>query len=307
MTLPHFNDTAGTNASLRIGTRGSALALAQANLTQSLLRERCGQEAEIVTMTTSGDRFLEVPLSEIGGKGLFTKEIDEALLDGRVDLAVHSCKDMPTTLPAGICFGAILEREDPRDVFFSPTIPAFNQLEPGMTVGTASLRRKAQILHHHPAVNVITFRGNVGTRITKLKAGEADGTLLALAGIKRLGLEAQDILPLDVMLPAVAQGAIAIVCRENDTRTRGILAHLHHEETGHCVTAERALLNALDGSCRTPIAGLATLHGDHLRLRGMLAREDATGAVFAERESHVTDGGRMGTELAAELRSMLAA
>lgn len=302
---PHFNDAAPTNASVRIGTRGSALALAQANLVARLIGERTGRAAEIVAMTTTGDRFLALPLSEIGGKGLFTKEIDEALLDGRTDLAVHSCKDLPTTLPDGLCFAAILEREDPRDVFFSPALAGFDGLKAGMVVGTASLRRKVQVLHRFPEVTVIPFRGNVGTRLARLQAGEAHGTLLALAGIRRLGMEPQDILPLDVMLPAVAQGAIAVTCRADDTAVRELLRPLHHEATERCVTAERAMLQGLDGSCRTPIAGLAQLEGGVLRLRGMLATPDGATAVFAEQSAPASDAAALGAALAAELRAAL--
>src|SRR5437899_9302466 len=207
---------------LRLGTRGSALALWQANWTKTQLEQRWPELAvDLVPIKTTGDKILDVPLAKIGGKGLFTKEIDEALLDGRIDLAVHSMKDVPFQLPSGIVFGAIPEREDPRDAFLSNG-PALEELRPGSTVGTSSLRRQVQLRHRFPALKLVGLRGNVDTRLRRAAAGDFDGIILAIAGLKRLGHEARvtQILDDDVMLPAVGQGALVMVCREGDEASR---------------------------------------------------------------------------------------
>ena len=288
---------------LRIGTRGSPLALAQSEM----VRGRLGpaDESAITIIKTSGDLLLDRPLSEAGGKGLFTKEIDEALLAGRIDLAVHSLKDVPTWLPEGIVLAAILEREDPRDAFISLKARTLRDLPTGATVGSASLRRQAQILHRRPDLKVTLLRGNVETRLRKLVEGAVDATLLALAGLKRLGRAdaATAILEADEMLPAPAQGAIALACRAADKRTRDRLAALEHAPTRAEVTAERALLEALDGSCRTPIAALARAPGDRLTIRGLVAKPDGSRVVSGAREGACADAARIGRDLGQFLRA----
>ncbi|MCH8237202.1 MAG: hydroxymethylbilane synthase [Proteobacteria bacterium] len=292
-----------TDASpLRIGTRGSPLALAQAREVQGLL---AGTETEIVTIKTTGDRVLDRPLADIGGKGLFTKEIDEALLAGRVDLAVHSMKDLETWLPEGIGLTAVLEREDPRDVFISAKAASLDELAPGSVVGTASLRRQAQILHRRPDLRVEPIRGNVQTRMKKLDAGEVDATLLALAGLKRLGMAgvATEILETDQLLPAVGQGAIGITGRADDEKTSALVGRISHAPTMIRLTAERAMLAALDGSCRTPIAGLAELDATGgLTLRGLIARPDGSEIFKTTRSGPATDAEAMGRDAGEELR-----
>lgn len=296
--------------SLRIGTRGSPLALAQAHAVQAALTAaHPGLGCTIEVIRTTGDRVQDRALSEIGGKGLFTKEIEEALLAGAIDLAVHSMKDVPTVLPDGLDIVCILEREDPRDVFLSPHATGLDDLPPGAVVGSASLRRQAQILARRPDLKVTTLRGNVGTRMTKLAEGTVQATLLALAGLNRLGLadKATAILPTSVMLPAVAQGAVGLECRGDDSRTRDLLAPLHHAATAAAVTAERALLAALDGSCRTPIAGLAEITDDSLDLEALVAREDGSLLFRGRRQGPVADAAGLGDELGQELRRAAAA
>ncbi len=287
---------------LRIGTRASPLALAQAHEVQGLLEP---EATELVEIKTTGDKVLDRPLAEIGGKGLFTKEIDEALLDGRVDLAVHSMKDLETWLADGIVIAAVLEREDVRDVFISEKAESLESLPAGSLVGTSSLRRQAQILDRRPDLRVEAFRGNVQTRLKKLKDGEADATLLALAGLKRLGMAdvATEILGTDVMLPAVAQGAIGITCRGEDDRVLERLAALNHSRTWDRITAERAMLAALDGSCRTPIGGLAEIGDDGaLTLRGLIAKADGTEIIETTRNGPAADAEALGRDAGEELR-----
>ncbi len=291
---------------LRIGTRGSPLALAQAHETRDRLTAAHALSAnaiEIVVIQTSGDAILDRALSEAGGKGLFTKEIDEAQLAGRIDLAVHSMKDAPTVLPDGIVIGALLPREDVRDAFLSPRAERLEDLPAGALIGTASLRRQAQLLWRRPDLRVATFRGNVQTRLRKLSEGAADATFLALAGLRRLGMadRAQSVIETDAMLPAVAQGAIGIARRAGDARAEALLAPLHCAETAARVSAERAFLRVLDGSCRTPIAGLAELDGDGLRLRGEVLRPDGSARHAGERRGTVADGPEMGVDLGREL------
>ncbi|MGB8274045.1 MAG: hydroxymethylbilane synthase, partial [Alphaproteobacteria bacterium] len=283
--------------SLRIGTRGSPLALAQTREVHERLSRAHPQLAEpgaIETriIRTSGDKVTDRALAEIGGKGLFTKEIEEALLAFEIDLAVHSMKDVPTWLPPGLEIVCLLAREDPRDAFFAPGVSAISGLPEGAKVGTASLRRQAQILAQRPDVRVVTFRGNVQTRLRKLAEGQVDATVLALAGLKRLGLTDAPaaILSTEEMLPAVGQGAIGIECRSADERVRTLLAALNDEATRIRVTAERALLGALDGSCRTPIAALAEMEGqDRLHLRALLALPDGSKLFRAERRGPASD------------------
>ncbi len=295
---------------LRIGTRASPLARAQTEAARLQLMAACPALAtegaiEVLLIRTTGDRIQDRPLAEVGGKGLFTRELDEAMLAGRIDLAVHSVKDIPTWLPEGIGLGAFLPREDPRDAFIGRVTESLAALPAGAIVGTASLRRQAQIRWRRPDLRVIPFRGNVETRLAKLAAGEADATLLALAGLKRLGLEhaVTAILSAEEMLPAVGQGAIGITCRDDDARTRALLARLDHPETRSAVTAERAMLAVLDGSCRTPIAGFAETepHGE-LVIRGRVAQPDGTRLIAGERRGAVADAARLGAELGEELK-----
>jgi hydroxymethylbilane synthase len=292
---------------LRIGTRGSPLALVQARTVRARLALALGVSEEAIELKiirTSGDMIQDRPLSEVGGKGLFTKEIEEALLDGRIDLAVHSAKDMPTVLPAGLMLAACLEREDPRDVFISLKAPALAELPQGATLGTASLRRQAIAKRMRPDLRVVPLRGNVHTRLRKLDDGEVDATILALAGMKRLGLEshATKIMSQDEFLPAVAQGAIGIEARENDERTREILARIDHPDTSLAIACERAFLAVLDGSCKTPIAGHADLSGDTLHFRGLIAHPNGQPSHDFAARGPRADVIKIGTEAGRELK-----
>ena len=249
---------------IRIGTRGSQLALAQARETKARLIAAHGlaeEEVELVIIKTTGDVVRDRPLADIGGKGLFTKEIEEALLEGRIDMAVHSMKDVPAELPAGLEIVCHLPREDARDAFLSPVADSIEALPEGATVGTSSVRRAAQLLSMRPDLNIVPFRGNVDTRLRKLEEGVAQATFLACAGLNRLGLahKITQAVPVEVMLPAVAQGAIGIETRADDSRTRDLLAPLNDESTAVRVAAERGFLIRLEGSCRTPLAAHATL------------------------------------------------
>ncbi len=286
---------------LRIGTRGSPLALVQARMVRAKLAQALGAAEdliEIVTIKTSGDMIQDRPLSEVGGKGLFTKEIEEALLGNRVDLAVHSAKDMPTYSQPGLTLTACLEREDPRDVFISRKAKSLAELPQGAVLGTASLRRQAIAKGLRPDLRVQALRGNVDTRLRKLDSGEVDATMLALAGLKRLGLteHATHIMPVSEFLPAVAQGAIGLEARSDDTRTRDILARIDHADTFIAVACERAFLAELDGSCKTPIAGHATLDGDTLSFRGLLAHPDGKPSIVTETLGARADAIKIGTE-----------
>jgi hydroxymethylbilane synthase len=292
---------------LRIGTRGSLLALAQARMVQAQLAQALAVAAEaieIVVIRTTGDIIQDRPLSEVGGKGLFTKEIEEALLGHRIDLAVHSAKDMPTVSQPGLTLAACLEREDPRDVFISRKARSLMELPRGATMGTASLRRQAITKAIRPDLRVVPLRGNVETRLRKLETGEFDGTLLALAGLKRLGLteHATHIMSVDEFLPAVGQGAIGLEAREADTRTRDILARVDHADTSIAVSCERAFLAELDGSCKTPIAGHATLDGNTLHFRGLIARPDGGAAHDISGNGHLRDAVQIGEEAGRELK-----
>ena len=279
----------GSAKSLRIGTRGSPLALAQAILVRDALAAAHPDlpRADIAVIKTTGDRVQDRKLDEIGGKGLFTKEIEEALADGRIDLAVHSMKDMATFLPEGLAIACLLKRADPRDALFSPHAKSLAGLARGAKVGTSSLRRQAQILALRPDLNVVALRGNVGTRLAKLAAGTVDATLLALAGLIRLGLadKATAILSTEEMLPAVAQGAIGVEIRAGDSSTRALLAPLDDFATELAVNAERACLAVLDGSCHTPIAALAEHDSKGaLRLRSLIALPDGSALRRDERQ-----------------------
>ncbi len=298
------------SAPLRIGTRGSPLALAQAHETRDRLARAFDlpQAAfEIVVIKTTGDDAALIardrPLKEIGGKGLFTKEIEEALLSGGIDIAVHSMKDMPVLQPDGLVLDTYLPREDVRDAFVSPGRSALSELAQGAVVGTSSLRRRAQLLHRRPDLRVVEFRGNVQTRLKKLQDGVAECTFLALAGLNRLGRRDVPATPIDVtdMLPAVAQGAIGIERRGNDRATAAILEAIHDVPTGQRLAAERAFLAALDGSCETPIAGLAVLDGTNLRLRGEVLRPDGSEALNDDRSCPIADGAELGRAMATDL------
>ncbi len=293
---------------LKIGTRGSPLAVAQAEEARARLMTAhdLQQDAfKIVVIRTSGDRVQDRSLSEIGGKGLFTKEIEEALLDGRIDIAVHSMKDMPTELPEGLEIPCVLPRADVRDAFVSLKHGAFDDLPEGAVFGSSSLRRRAQLLHRRPDLQMVEFRGNVQTRLSKLGAGIADATLLAAAGLARMGqhdLAAGAVTP-DFLLPAVAQGAIGIELRTEDDDTASLLAPINDGDTETQLAAERSFLAGLDGSCRTPIAGLAELDGDQILFRGEILRPDGSERLTAERRGAASDAAAMGRDAAEELRS----
>ncbi len=291
---------------LKIGTRGSPLALWQAHEVRRCLGEAFGlPEAafEIVVIKVTGDQIQDKALREIGGKGLFTREIEEALLDGGIDIAVHSMKDMPTVQPEGLVLDCYLPREDVRDAFVSPTVPSLSALPQGAVVGSSSLRRRAQLALRRPDLKLVEFRGNVQTRMRKLEDGVAHATFLAMAGLNRLGMASVARGPIDVeeMLPAVAQGAIGVERRSADARVAGLLAAIHHGETGLRLAAERSFLARLDGSCETPIAGLAVIEGDALWLRGELLRPDGSASVSGELRGLVADGAQLGRTLADEL------
>lgn len=293
-------------APLKIGTRGSPLALAQAHETRARLMAAFDlPEAafEIVVIKTTGDKVLDRPLKEIGGKGLFTKEIEEAMLAHEIDIAVHSMKDMPVAQPAGLLLDCYLPREDVRDAFVSPTVARLADLAPGAVVGTSSLRRRAQLLNRRPDLRVVEFRGNVQTRLKKLEDGVAVCTFLAMAGLNRLGRAevARSAIAPEEMLPAVAQGAIGIERRADDARAQGMLAAIHHTPTGQRLAAERAFLAALDGSCETPIAGLAVLEGETVWLRGEILRPDGSESLRDEGRAPIGEGAALGRDLAQRL------
>jgi len=296
-------------ATIRIGTRASKLALAQSEEVKNRLLaaypDMRPEQFVIVPMTTTGDAVQDKTLNEIGGKGLFTKEIEDALLDGSVDIAVHSMKDMPTVLPDGLAITCLLEREDPRDAFISNSAAGVDVLPLYAVIGTASLRRGAQLKAHRPDLEIIPIRGNVQTRLRKLSEGMCDATLLAVAGLKRLGMEEviTTPLPVSVCLPAVAQGAIGVECRTDRPELAEWLAAIHHHDTALCIAAERSFLAELDGSCRTPIAGLATLEGETLTLEGLVAKPNGK---TVHRDSitcpaRLEDAAAAGTELGQRL------
>lgn len=294
---------------LRIGTRGSPLALAQTHMVRDGLAQRWPQLAlpgaiEVIVISTTGDRVQDRPLAEIGGKGLFTKELDEAMEEGHIDLAVHSMKDVPTVLPDFIALPSMLPREDVRDAFLSPKASGIDDLPQGAVVGTASLRRGAQLLNRRPDLSVVSFRGNVQTRLKKLAEGQVDATLLAMAGLNRLGLAAHATKALDPeeMLPAVAQGAVGITCRAGDAQAHEFLRPISCAQTFTRVTAERAFLAHLDGSCRTPIAGLAELDGDRLAFRGLIVSPDGKQIYRVERQGAAADAFRLGDDAARDVR-----
>ena len=289
-----------------IGTRGSPLALAQAHETRARLMSAFDlPEAafQICVIKVTGDQILDKPLREIDGKGLFTREIEEALLDGSIDIAVHSTKDMPVAQPDGLVLDTFLPREDVRDAFVSLKYGGLAELPDGAVVGTSSTRRQAQLAARFPKLQVVEFRGNVQTRLKKLGDGVADATFLATAGLLRLKMDDVPYYPIapEDMLPAIAQGAIGIERRMNDTRAADLLAAIHHAPTGQRLAAERTLLGGLDGSCETPIGGLAELDGGTLRLRGEILRPDGKQVYTDDLTGAVEDGGEMGRAMAAKL------
>ncbi|PIE12802.1 MAG: hydroxymethylbilane synthase [Rhodobacterales bacterium] len=292
---------------LKIGTRGSPLALAQAYETRARLMAAFHlpiEAFELVVIKTTGDKVQDRPLKEIGGKGLFTKEIEEDLLSGAIDIAVHSMKDMPVEQPDGLILDTYLPREDVRDAFVSPTVKRLADLAPGAVVGTSSLRRRAQLLNIRPDLKVVEFRGNVQTRLKKLADGVAEATFLAMAGLNRLGRSdvIQSAIEVDQMLPAVAQGAIGIERRVDDIRVGNMLLAIHDVPTGHRLAAERAFLAGLDGSCETPIGGLAVLEGDQLYLRGEILRPDGSQSLSDAGRAPIRDAAKLGRQLALSLR-----
>lgn len=297
---------------LRIGTRGSPLALAQAYETRRLLIEQFPSEfsapesIEICVMKTQGDMILDKSLMELGGKGLFTKELDTALLSNEVDICVHSMKDVPTWLPEGTVLPCNLEREDTNDVFISAKeeVKSISDLPDGSVIGTASLRRQAQLMTKNPTFKCVNFRGNVQTRLRKLDDGVVDATLLALAGLKRMNMEdcATAVLGWDDMLPAVAQGAIGIQCRDNDERSLKLLSALNHEPTKACVDCERAFLEALDGNCKTPIAAQAKIIDGQIMFRGLIAMPDGSLKFETEKVGKIEDGTELGRLAGEELK-----
>ncbi|MEE9387057.1 MAG: hydroxymethylbilane synthase [Paracoccaceae bacterium] len=291
---------------LKIGTRGSPLALAQAHETRARLMAafKLPEAAfEVVVISVTGDRIQDRPLKELGGKGLFTREIEDDLLNGAIDIAVHSMKDMPVLQPDGLLLDCYLPREDCRDALVSLDGRGFDDLAKGAVVGTSSIRRKAQLLHRRADLQVVEFRGNVQTRLRKLSEGVAEATFLAMAGLNRLGLTdvARTAISPDAMLPAIAQGAIGIERRLGDTRVAEMLEAIHHVQTGQVLAAERAFLTTLDGSCQTPIAGLAELSGGQLRLRGEVLRIDGSDALADEQSVPVADGAALGVDMARRL------
>ncbi len=294
---------------LRIGTRGSDMALAQAGLVRDRLALAWPELAEpgrleIVVVTTIADRVLDRPLSAIGGKGLFTKELEQALLADRIDLAVHSMKDVETWIPDGLALACILPRDDPREAFLSPHAGSLRELPAGARIGTSSLRRAAQIRESRPDLRIVPLRGNANTRMRKLREGECDATLLALCGLQRLGMAAlaQDVIATADMLPAVAQGALGIECRTRDSALIEALAPLSCATSTARIMAERALLEALDGSCRTPVAALAEIADGTLSLSGLLFTPDGTQRWSASRTGSAAEAHRLGLDAGNELR-----
>ncbi|UTD27084.1 hydroxymethylbilane synthase [Bradyrhizobium sp. WD16] len=298
---------AGQDTVVTIGTRGSPLALAQAHEVRGRLARAHGLDEDRIAIRiirTSGDAIQDRPLLEAGGKGLFTKEIEEALLAGTIDLAVHSSKDVPTFLPDALWLSVFLTREDPRDVFISPKAASLQDLPAGSIVGTASLRRQAMVLRLRPDLKVASIRGNVETRLRKLAAGEADATLLALAGLNRLGMadKATCILSVDEFLPAVGQGAIAIESRRDDDRTNALVAAIGDADAETALAAERSFLALLDGSCRTPIGGHCQVRGDRIAFRGLIISPDGRESYETAREGARGDAVQLGADAARELR-----
>ncbi|MEI2267653.1 hydroxymethylbilane synthase [Erwinia sp. CGal63] len=289
---------------LRIATRQSPLALWQAHYVQQrLMACHPGLKVELVPMVTKGDIILDTPLAKVGGKGLFVKELEQALLDGRADIAVHSMKDVPVQFPQGLGLVTICEREDPLDAFVSHRFDSVDALPQGAVVGTSSLRRQCQLSARRPDLVIRSLRGNVGTRLSKLDAGEYDAIILAVAGLKRLGLgdRIRHAMPAEESLPAVGQGAVGIECRLDDAQTITLLAALNDEDTAIRVKAERAMNTRLEGGCQVPIGSFAVLEGDELWLRGLVGSPDGSAMIRGERRGPREDAEKMGVSLADEL------
>jgi hydroxymethylbilane synthase len=299
-------------STLIIGTRGSPLALRQAHEAEDRLATALGwdkAQLPLSVIMTTGDAIQDRPLSEAGGKGLFTKELDIALLERAIDLAVHSAKDLPTRLPEGLIIAGYLPREDARDAFISSLAKSLSALPRGAVMGSASLRRQAQVRRARPDIKVTLLRGNVGTRLAKVESGAVAATLLAVAGLKRLNLlhHATAILDTDEFLPAVGQGAIALVTRADDERTRELVSAILDEPTGVALNAERAFLAVLDGSCRTPIAGHARVNDATIRFRGLVLRPDGSDCVEVAGSGSADDAERMGEEAGRDLKARMPA
>jgi hydroxymethylbilane synthase len=289
---------------IRIGTRGSKLALAQSRRVKEQIESRHPQvRVELVTIKTTGDKILDTPLSRVGGKGLFVKEIEEALLDKTVDLAVHSLKDVPGEVPEGLLFPVFPQREDPRDAFISANHHSFSDLPQGACLGTSSLRRKAQILHLRPDLTIVPLRGNVDTRLRKLDSGEMDAIILAVAGLRRLGLSERitEILPIGQMIPAVGQGALGLETRRDDEKTIKMIQFLHQEETATIIRAERAFLRELEGGCQVPLAAAGRLQEGKVHLLGLVAEEDGSRIIRDELEGEQERAEEIGVFLARKL------
>ncbi|MCJ7809691.1 MAG: hydroxymethylbilane synthase [Desulfobulbaceae bacterium] len=289
---------------LRIGTRGSKLALIQSEWIKSRIQDRHPDVCVVLTVIkTTGDKILDSPLSKIGGKGLFVKEIEDALLQNRVDLAVHSMKDVPAELPEGLMLAVFPEREDPRDALVSVGDASIDQLPRKARLGTSSLRRAAQILHIRPDLDIAPLRGNVDTRLGKLNGGELDCIILATAGLKRMGLEDRisQVIPTDKILPAIGQGALGLETRRDDARTIAVISFLNHEPTQVAVAVERAFLKELEGGCQVPIAGLGLLEDGQLHFTGMVAELDGTRIIQDQISGNKKDAAQMGRELAGKL------
>jgi hydroxymethylbilane synthase len=288
---------------IRLGSRGSKLALWQAEFVRFEVERKTGRSVEIVTIKTTGDMILDVPLARVGGKGLFVKEIEDALLTGRIDLAVHSMKDVPTELPAGLEIASITRREDPRDAFLSEKYRRFEDLPHGATVGTSSLRRQTQLLGIRPDLRIGSLRGNLDTRIRKMEEGAFDAIILAAAGLRRLGWERKitHCIPTEVSLPAIGQGALGIEIRCDDPETREAVAHLDDRDTSLAVRAERGFLKRLEGGCQVPIASYGRTDGDVIRLDGMVGRPDGSELLRASATGSVSDPEGLGISLAEEL------
>ena len=289
---------------LRIATRKSPLALWQAeHVRDRLLALHPGLQVELLKMSTQGDRILDSPLAKIGGKGLFVKELEQGMLDGRADLAVHSMKDVPAELPDGLCLGAILDREDPRDAFVSAQYPGVDDLPEGARVGTSSLRRQCQLRARRPDLQILDLRGNVGTRLGKLDAGDYDAIVLACAGLKRLGLSERitHALTPEEMLPAIAQGVIGIECRADDTRVRGLIEPLNHAETEQRTAAERAMNATLAGGCQAPVAGYSLLNAGVIELRGLVGQPDGSQVIRGDIRGPAEQAEALGKKLADDL------
>lgn len=284
---------------IRIGTRGSALALWQTNHVAKILEDRFGYETEIVKIKTTGDKILDSPLAKIGSKGLFVKEIEVALLEKRVDIAVHSAKDVPTEQPEGLIIAAFLEREDPRDALISKDGISLEELPPGTVIGTSSLRRRAQLLNFRPDLKLVDVRGNVDTRLRKMSQGQFDAIILAKAGLKRMGHENDitQVIDTSIMLPAVGQGSIAVECREDDEEMLSVLKEISHYETQVSVVAERALLRFLEGGCQVPIGAFGRVQNGKLVLDGMIASLDGKTLIRGRREGNLEKAEEIGREL----------